>query len=74
VLCVSHYVSCTMRNVSISYVFSTCCCVLYVRCCVLRVVHVEKCVCFMCFNDMSGNARGSLEFIEMGNFDFPSVL
>ena len=73
-LCVVYCVLCVVRNVCISCVLSTFCDVLYVVCCVLRVMHVEKCVYFVCFKNISGNALGSSEILEMGIVEFTYVL
>ena len=43
-------------------------------CCMRRVMRVEKCEYFKGFNDISGNALGPLEFLEMGIVDFTQVL
>ena len=73
-LCVLYCVFCILLNVGISCVVSTFCDVLHVVCCVLRVMHVEKCVYFVCFKYISGNALGSSEILEMGIVDFTQVL
>ena len=73
-LCVLYCVLCILLNVCVSFVLNTFCNVLQVVCCVLRVMHVEKCVYFSCFNDISEIALGSSEFLEMGIVDFTQVL